>query len=89
MKQLLKRTAGAGVGCLLTLLWAFTAFAASETAADAAAQVTLADQMKEAAVYSAFGMGTVFVVLIFISLIISCFKFIHEWEEKTKKQEEK
>ncbi|MGN0372073.1 MAG: OadG family transporter subunit [Enterocloster sp.] len=36
--------------------------------------------LKTATVYSAIGIGTVFAVLVFISLLISCFKFIHEWE---------
>ena len=35
------------------------------------------------------GMGTVFIVLIFISLIISFFKFVPELEKKLKKREEK
>ena len=39
---------------------------------------TLGDQMKEGGVYSAFGLGTVFIVLIVISLIIACFKFINK-----------
>ena len=34
-------------------------------------------------------MGTVFIVLIFISLIIYCFKFIHQWEEGKKKDEKR
>lgn len=44
--------------------------------------------LKTATVYTVIGIGTVFAVLIFISLIIYCFKFIHEWEvnqEKAKK----
>lgn len=36
--------------------------------------------MEEATVYSAIGIGTVFAVLVFISLLIYCFKFIHQWE---------
>lgn len=38
--------------------------------------------LKTATVYTVIGVGTVFAVLIFISLIIYCFKFIHEWEVK-------
>ena len=43
--------------------------------------------MESATVYSAIGIGTVFAVLIFISLLIACFKFIHQWEtgKNTKK----
>ena len=36
--------------------------------------------METAFVYSAIGIGTVFAVLVFISLLIYCFKFIHQWE---------
>ena len=36
--------------------------------------------LESASVYSAIGIGTVFSVLIFISLLIACFKFIHKWE---------
>lgn len=38
-----------------------------------------------ATVYTIIGIGTVFLVLIFISLLISCFKYIHAWEEGKKK----
>ena len=43
--------------------------------------------MESATVYSAIGIGTVFAVLVFISLLIACFKFIHQWEtgKNTKK----
>lgn len=37
--------------------------------------------LKTATVYTIIGIGTVFLVLIFISLLISCFKYIHAWEE--------
>ena len=49
---------------------------------------SLAGLTKTASVNTAVGMGTVFIVLIFISLIIYCFKFIHQWEEGKKKGEE-
>lgn len=49
---------------------------------------SLAGLTKTASVNTAVGMGTVFIVLIFISLIIYCFKFIHQWEEGKKKDEE-
>ena len=41
---------------------------------------TIGMLMETATVYAAIGIGTVFAVLIFISLIIACFKFIHKWE---------
>lgn len=41
--------------------------------------------LKTATVYTVIGIGTVFLVLIFISILISCFKYIHAWEEGKKK----
>ena len=41
--------------------------------------------LKTATVYTIIGIGTVFLVLIFISILISCFKYIHAWEEGKKK----
>ena len=41
--------------------------------------------LKTATVYTVIGIGTVFLVLIFISILISCFKYIHAWEESKKK----
>ncbi len=38
--------------------------------------------MKEAGVNTLVGMGTVFIILIFISLIISCFTFISKIQNK-------
>ncbi|MDO5415924.1 MAG: OadG family transporter subunit [Lachnospiraceae bacterium] len=43
---------------------------------------SLGENMSRAAVHTLIGMGTVFIVLIFISLIIGCFKYINEWEKK-------
>jgi sodium pump decarboxylase gamma subunit len=44
--------------------------------------------MKNAALNTLIGMGTVFVVLILISLIISCFSFIPKIQEKFAKKTE-
>ena len=44
--------------------------------------------MKNAALNTLIGMGTVFVVLILISLIISCFNIIPKIQEKKKKKAE-
>lgn len=41
---------------------------------------TVSDLLEMATVYAAIGLGTVFAVLVFISLLICCFKFIHRWE---------
>lgn len=43
---------------------------------------TMGELMENAALNTLLGMGTVFVVLILISLLISCFKFIPGWQEK-------
>lgn len=42
---------------------------------------TLRENMGRAAIHTLIGMGTVFIVLIFISLIIGCFKYINQWEK--------
>lgn len=44
---------------------------------------SLGENLSRGAVHTLIGMGTVFIVLIFISLIIGCFKYINEWEKKT------
>ena len=49
---------------------------------------TMGEKLAQAGMNTLMGMGTVFLVLILISLIISCFKFIHIWEEKRKKAAE-
>ncbi|HIQ75342.1 MAG TPA: OadG family protein [Candidatus Cottocaccamicrobium excrementipullorum] len=45
-------------------------------------QYSLADNMSRAAVHTIIGMGTVFIVLIFISFLISRFKYINAWEKR-------
>jgi len=45
---------------------------------------TTGENMAKAAMNTLMGMGTVFVVLIFISLLIGCFKYIGEFEKKMK-----
>ncbi len=60
----------------------------ADTSARETEDTSLAGLTRTATVNTALGMGTVFVVLIFISLIIYCFKFIHQWEEGRKKDEE-
>lgn len=61
------------------------AFASGTGEADNA---SLGDQMKDAGVYAGFGLGTVFIVLIVISLIIAAFKFIHDAQEGKGSEEE-
>lgn len=48
---------------------------------------TFGEMMKKAALNTLLGMGTVFVILILISLIISCFSFIPKIEAAFKKKE--
>lgn len=43
--------------------------------------------MAKAGMNTVIGMGTVFVVLILISLIISCFTLVSKFEAKQKKEE--
>ena len=45
---------------------------------------SLGENMEKAALNTLMGMGTVFIVLIFISLLISCFKCISVFENKKK-----
>lgn len=45
------------------------------------ANQTVNQQMESGGVYAGIGISTVFCVLIFISLLICCFKFIHKWEK--------
>lgn len=48
---------------------------------------SLSGLLKTASVYTLIGLGTVFCVLVCISLLIFCFKFIHAWEEGQKNKE--
>ena len=47
---------------------------------------SLGEKMADAAGNTLMGMGTVFLVLIFISLLISCFKFIPQIMDKLSKK---
>ncbi len=47
-------------------------------------EYTLAEKMQKALMNTVMGMGTVFLVLIFICLIISCFKYINTFTNKPK-----
>ncbi len=49
-------------------------------------EYTLGETMTKAALNTLMGMGTVFIVLIFISLLISCFKYISVIEKKMKEK---
>ena len=44
--------------------------------------VSLATKMKNAGMNTLLGMGTVFIVLIFLSFVISLFKYINKFEQK-------
>lgn len=52
------------------------------------AQYSFAEKMEKAALNTLMGMGTVFVVLILISLIISCFTFIPKIQSAFSKKKE-
>jgi len=47
-------------------------------------EYTVAENMSKAAMNTLMGMGTVFAVLIFISILIGCFKYINIFENKAK-----
>lgn len=47
-------------------------------------EYTTGEKMTKAAMNTLMGMGTVFAVLIFISLLIGCFKYINVFENKAK-----
>ena len=49
---------------------------------------SMAEKLEQAALNTVMGMGTVFIILILISVIISCFKFINKWETSRKKAAE-
>lgn len=49
---------------------------------------SMGEKLEQAALNTVMGMGTVFLILILISLIISCFKFINKWEMGRKKAAE-
>lgn len=49
---------------------------------EASPQYSLGDNMYRAATHTLIGMGTVFIVLIFISFLIGCFKYINVWEKR-------
>lgn len=47
---------------------------------------SMGENMTKAALNTVMGMGTVFVVLIFISLLIGCFKYINVFEKKMREK---
>ena len=51
-----------------------------------APEYTVAENMTKALMNMLMGMGTVFVVLIFISWLISCFRYIRYFEDKMNKK---
>ncbi len=48
-------------------------------------EYTTGEKLAKAGMNTLMGMGTVFLVLIFISLIISCFKFVNTFENRARK----
>lgn len=54
------------------------------TSVSFAPKYTMGETMTKAGLNTLLGMGTVFVVLIFISWLISCFKYINQWEQSRK-----
>ena len=60
----------------------------TELASNEEENKTVGQLLETATVYAIIGIGTVFAVLIFISLLIACFKFIHKWETGQKAKAE-
>ena len=60
----------------------------TELASNEEENKTVGQLLETATVYAVIGIGTVFAVLIFISLLIACFKFIHKWETRQKAKAE-
>lgn len=60
----------------------------TELASNEEENKTVGQLLETATVYAVIGIGTVFAVLIFISLLIACFKFIHKWETGQKAKAE-
>lgn len=62
---------------------AFSSQGAVLAAAEGASQqgYSLAEKMSQALVNTMIGMATVFIILILISYIIGCFRYIHKFEE--------
>ena len=58
------------------------------TAISFAPRYTTGERMERAGLNTLIGMGTVFCVLIFISLLIYCFKFINAWDAKRQAKPE-
>ena len=52
----------------------------TDMSAGVAEDTSMGTLLKTATVYTIIGIGTVFLVLIFISILISCFKYIHAWK---------
>lgn len=48
---------------------------------------TTGEKLEKAAMNTLMGMGTVFIVLIFISFLIGCFKYIGVWEARSKNKD--
>ncbi|HIZ79276.1 MAG TPA: OadG family protein [Candidatus Lachnoclostridium stercorigallinarum] len=65
----------------------FDAESGEPTAISFAPRYTTGERMQRAGLNTLIGMGTVFIVLIFISLLIYCFKYINVLDAKMKKKE--
>lgn len=72
-----------GLTCYIEISDDFTGYSAMSFTPD----YSVGEKLTKAGLNTLMGMGTVFVVLIFISFLISCFKYIHNWEESKKAKE--
>ena len=64
-----------------------TFLAASSLAESAVEEVSLGEAVSEGLMNMAVGLGVVFIVLIFLSFVISLFKFINKLDKPTAKTE--
>lgn len=81
MRKNIKGIAAGGLGLLALQLPGVTVFAQ-------AAQADMKDRLSNALMNTVLGMGTVFVMLIAIALIIYCFRIIPVIQKKFAKKEE-
>lgn len=69
------------------IFYAMEEQALEPTSISFAPEYTTSEKMVKAAMNTLMGMGTVFLVLIFISLLIGCFKYIGLFEQKMRDRE--
>ncbi len=72
--------------CDLVIVWSLDGQVLDIVSMTFNPEYTLGENMTKAALNTVMGMGTVFVVLILISLLIGCFKYINVFEKKMQEK---